>query len=100
MADRTIDLVLGIIAIVLGVLAIIGHFGFGDMVDLLGIVLIVVGILILARVLRGTTTSAVLFIVLGAVLLLGFLPIPPILATILRIVVGVLLILWGIRLVK
>ncbi len=92
--------IIGFIAIILGVLVLIGGLGLGDIANFLGIVLIIAGILILVNVLAGTTLTGALFLVLGIVLVLGFLRIWGPIAEILEIVIGIVLIIYGILLVK
>lgn len=91
--------IIGIIAIVLGILVLLGGIGLGDIANFLGILLIIGGVLILVGVLTGSTAAGVIFLVLGILLVVGFLPIPGPLAIVLRIAVGIALLIYGILLV-
>lgn len=88
--------IIGIIAIILGVLILVGGIGFGDIVNFLGIALIIAGILILVNVLTGSTLAGVLFLILGVLLVLGFLPGLGAFSMVLEIIIGVVLIIYGI----
>lgn len=92
--------ILGVIAIVLGILILIGWFGFGDLVPILGVVLVVAAILILLGVIAGSRLAAILFLVLGILLLTGFLPGLGVIGRVIDIVVAIVLIIYGIMLVK
>ncbi|HLE47169.1 MAG TPA: hypothetical protein VI818_02640, partial [Candidatus Thermoplasmatota archaeon] len=69
-AGNKLDLILGIIMIVLGVLIVTGNLYLGPIVMVAAIALIVVGVLMLIHKLPGGTILAILAIVLGVLLLI------------------------------
>lgn len=92
----TLDTVIGVGMIVLGVLALIGEFTFGFLLPVIGVVLIVLGVLMMLDVVSGGTLLAVLSVVLGILLFADFLDLPNLVKQSINIIVGVLLILFGI----
>jgi hypothetical protein len=97
-ATRTtnMDKAIGITAIVLGILVLVGQLTFTWLVPFLGAILLIVGILALMDVVKTSRLVAVVFIVVGVLLLINLLGIPEFLARVLDIVVGVVLIVVGV----
>lgn len=96
MRRSDMDRAIGIIAIVLGVLVLFSRLSVGWLVYVAGVVLLVFGILILVKAVRGTPTTGVVFVVLGALLFTGLLGVSRVLGDIVDIVVGVGLIIVGV----
>lgn len=95
----TNDQVLGIILIVLGVIVLAGWLS-GVLVTLAAVALIVVGILILLGKMRGSQAVGIVCLVVGVVLLLPWIPfvsaILGALERLLFVVIGVILLVYGI----
>jgi hypothetical protein len=93
------DQVLGIILIVLGVIVLAGWLS-GALITIAAVALIVVGILILLGKMRGSQLVGVLCLVFGILLLFPVIPglgsILGALERIVFIVIGVLLVVYGI----
>lgn len=93
----TMDLVVGIALLVLGILVLIGRIGIPYFSLILGIIVLVVGILMLFGRLSGAKWLGVLLTVLGVILLftdyLG--GVVRVLETISEVLIGVVLIVLG-----
>jgi hypothetical protein len=74
--DSSLNLVVGIILIVLGVLLILDKFTLNALFPYAGIVLLVGGILVLIRVLPGGNFLGIVAVVIGVLMLRGFLDQP------------------------
>ncbi len=96
MAAKDLDLAIAIALILLGALVLLGRFGIGALLPVLGIALIVFGILILVDVLTGTRTTAIIVIVLGLLLYLDILDVPREITQVIDIIIGVVLIVLGV----
>lgn len=92
-----LDTILGIVLVVLGILALIGEVSFGFILPVLGIALIVLGILILGNVLSAGTITAVVLLVLGLLLYSGQVGVPSQIVQFINIIVGVVLLILGLR---
>jgi uncharacterized membrane protein HdeD (DUF308 family) len=95
LADR-MNLILGVVLIVLGILVLTGNIYLGPIVTVAGILLIVVGVLMLINRLPGGTVLAVVAIVLGALLLIPNNVMPEVGARVLQLTIGVILLVYGI----
>ena len=95
MSSADTDKILGVVLIVLGVLVAVGPLSVSWLVTVGALVAIVVGVLILAKQIRGQANVAVLLIVLG-VLALGVPFLKDVISTIVNIVVGVVLVVLGV----
>ncbi|HLE48101.1 MAG TPA: hypothetical protein VI818_07375 [Candidatus Thermoplasmatota archaeon] len=97
--SNKMDLILGIVMLVLGILIITGNFSFGPIVMVVGIALIVLGVLMLIKRIPGGTLIGVVAIVLGALLVIPDQtfgdPLKPF-VSVAHIVIGVLLIVFGV----
>lgn len=95
----TNDQVLGIILIVLGVIVLAGWLS-GVLVTIAAIALIVIGILILLRKMSGSTVAGVVCLVIGILLLFPVIPglgsVLGALERIVFIVIGIVLLVYGI----
>ncbi len=96
---NTMNLVVGIVMIVLGVLMCIGELGIQALLPYAGIVLIVLGILILLHTLPGSMLLGVVALIAGILLAVGFFELPSGVREymwIVNLVVGIVLIVLGI----
>lgn len=96
MATKNLDLALSITMIVVGALVLLGMFSFGWILDVLGVVLVILGILILVNVISGSNLFGVVALVVGILLLTGFLGLPRAFSQAIDIIAGVLLLVFGI----
>jgi hypothetical protein len=99
MGRSTLDLVIGIGLIVIGILLVLGKLGLGGLLPFAGIVLLVAGILMLLGKLPGSGLLAIVCIVTGALLMSGFLSLPSEIAQymwIVNLVMGIVLIIMGV----
>lgn len=105
--ESSLNLIIGVLMIVFGVLLILGEFALQSLLPFLGIVLIVLGVLIIAKVLPGGVIIAVVSIIAGILLLEGFFDwgreirdfTEPVFR-IVNIVAGVILLILGIQRVR
>lgn len=100
MTRSTLDLVVGIIMIVLGVLMAIGKLGIQGLLPYAGIVLIVLGILILIHTLPGGLLLGIVALVAGVLLAIGFFDLPKGASDIMwivNLVIGIVLIVLGVQ---
>lgn len=99
MARSQNDTILGIVLIVLGALILLGFLDIPFLTEIAAIIAIVVGVLMLMGKFRGATWIAVTLIILG-ILLLASNPLGRVLSgivgTILDILIGVVLLILGI----
>jgi hypothetical protein len=100
MTRSTLDLVVGILMIVLGILMCLGKLGVEGLLPYAGIVLIVLGILILIHTLPGSLLLGIVALVAGILLAVGFFDLPKEVREymwIVNLVVGIVLIVLGIQ---
>jgi len=100
MTRSTLDVVVGILLIVFGILMVLGWFGIGALLGYLGIILIVLAILILIGKLPGGMIVGVIALAIGILLVAGLLDLPFLsrdVMKIVNIVLGVVLIVLGIQ---
>jgi hypothetical protein len=98
MARSTLDTVLGIALIVIGILLCLGKLGLGGLLPFAGIVLIVLGILVLINTLPGGKLLGIVCLVVGIILAMGFLSLPKEIQDymwIVNLVAGIILIIMG-----
>lgn len=91
------DTILGIALVALGVLALLGEVTFGFILPFLGIALVVLGVLILGNVLDSGTLTGVVTLVLGLLLYSGRVGVPGRIAGYINLIVGVVLLVLGLR---
>jgi hypothetical protein len=92
---RDMDLIIGIVLVLLGVLIATGPLSLGALVLVAAVLAVVVGILILAKQLQGAQNVGVALVVAGALVLVsGFLA--DIVTVIVNVVVGVVLVIAGV----
>ena len=99
MVRSTLDLVVGIVMIVLGVLMLIGELSLGALLPYAGIVLIVLGIIILIGKLPGGLLLGLVSLIAGILLVANFFDIPKEFAQvmgIINLVIGIVLIVLGV----
>ena len=94
---KGMDLALGIIMLVLGILVVTGNLTLGPIVWVAAIILIIVGVLMIIKTLPGGMILGIVAIALGALLLIPTFSksLQPIFYN-LHIIVGVLLIVFGV----
>lgn len=104
MARTTVSTALGIALIVLGVLLVLGEFQLQSLLPFAGLALIVLGILVLVKTLPGGLLVGVVALVVGILLLEGFLGLPKDLRQtldpflrIINLVAGILLVILGVQ---
>lgn len=100
MGRSTLDMVIGIGLIVIGALLCLGKLGVGGLLPFAGIVLLVLGIVMLLGVVAGSTLLAIVCIVVGVLLMAGFLSLPKAIGDIMwivNIVLGIILIILGVQ---
>jgi uncharacterized membrane protein HdeD (DUF308 family) len=100
MTRSTLDLVVGITMIVVGVLMAIGRLGLEGFLPYAGIVLIVLGVLVLVHVLPGSVLLGIVALVAGILLAVGFFEIPQGIREymwILNLIVGIVLTVLGVQ---
>ena len=100
MTRSTLDIIIGIVLIVLGILLCLGKLGLGGLLPFAGIVLIVLGILVLIKTLPGGMLIGVVCLVIGIVLATGFLSLPREIREfmwIVNLVAGIILIVLGVK---
>lgn len=99
-AGNTLNLVVGIVMIVLGILMCIGELGIQGLLPFAGIVLIVLGVLILLHTLPGSMLLGLVALIAGILLAVGFFDLPAGIREymwIVNLVIGIVLIVLGIQ---
>lgn len=92
----SVDKAIGITAIIVGVLVLVGELTFEWIVPLVGAIMVVIGILMLVDVLRGSTVVGMVFILVGVLLMVNLLGLPDIVGRVIDLIVGVALIVMGV----
>lgn len=92
----TLDTLVSIALLVLGVLVLVGEFTVGFLLPFLGIALIVIAVLMLVDTLAGGTLVAVSLLVLGLLLAVGYVPVPGLVERSINLIVGVFLVVIGV----
>lgn len=100
MRSSPLDLAVGILLVVFGILLVVNRVGLGPLLPYAGIALVILGALMLARALPGGILLAVLALVAGAILVGGFWSIPRAVGDwlwMVNLALGVLLLVFGIK---
>lgn len=96
MTKHGFGLAMGIVATILGLLILLGEFTVAWLVPVLGIALVVIGVLMLTDVIGGGTPLGVIALVGGVLLMIPLFDVPMWLARGIDVIVGVLLIIFGV----
>lgn len=91
------DTILGLGLVVAGVLALLGKVTFALIVPVLGVVSIVLGILILGNVLEAGNVTGILLVVVGFMVHSERLRVPGRVSDAIDVVMGIVLVILGLR---